>query len=60
MGVKTAPWAPNLSYFDGWAPQLSARVNHGTPATGVIGHMYVGAFSGGGGGGGKGRSDDEI
>ena len=26
-------------FFDGWAPQLSVRVNHGTPANGVIGHM---------------------
>ena len=32
-------WAQKLSYFDGWAPQLKARVNHGTPAAGVIGHM---------------------
>jgi hypothetical protein len=38
-GDKTAPRAPKLSYFDGRAPQLSARVNHGTPAAGVIGHI---------------------
>ena len=35
-----APRAPKLSYFDGRAPQLRARVNHGTPAAGVIGHIY--------------------
>ena len=39
-GARTAPRAPELSYFDGRAPQLSAPVNHGTPAAGVIGHMY--------------------
>ena len=38
-GAKTAPWAPQLSYFDGRAPHLSARVNHGTPDVGVIGHI---------------------
>ena len=39
-GSKTAPRAPKLRYFEGRAPQLSARVNHGTPAAaGVIGHM---------------------
>ena len=37
--TKTAPRAPKLSYFDGRAPQLSARINHGTPAAGVIGHI---------------------
>ena len=26
-------------YFDERAPQLGARVNHGTPAAGVIGHI---------------------
>ena len=26
-GAKTTPRVPNLSYFDGWAPQLSARFN---------------------------------
>ena len=40
-GAKTAPRAPRLSSFDGRASQLSARVNHGTPATGVIGHIYT-------------------
>ena len=40
-GVTTAPRAPKLSYFDGRAPQLSARVNHRMPATGVIGIMYM-------------------
>ena len=40
-GAKTAPRVPKLDYFDGRAPQLSARVNHGTPAAGVIGHLYV-------------------
>ena len=39
--AKTAPRAPKLGYFDGRAPKLSARVNHGTPAAGVIGHMYT-------------------
>ena len=40
-GAKTAPRAPKLSNFDGRAPQLSARVNHGTPpAAGVTGHMF--------------------
>ena len=38
-GAKTAPRAPKLSYFDGQGPQLSARVNHGTPAAGVISHI---------------------
>ena len=38
-GAKTAPRAPKLGYFDGRAPQLSARVNHGTPAASVIGHI---------------------
>ena len=40
-GAKTAPRAPKLGYFDRRAPQLSARVNHGTPAAGVIGHVRV-------------------
>ena len=35
-GAKTAPRAPKLSYFDVWAPQLSARVNHGTTTDDVI------------------------
>ena len=35
-GAKTAPRAPKL---DRRAPQLNARVNHGTPAAGVIGHI---------------------
>ena len=39
-GRETTPRAPKLSYFDGRAQQLSARVNHGTPAAGVISHMY--------------------
>ena len=39
-GAKTAPREPKLSYFAKWAPQLSDRVNHGTPAAGVVGHMY--------------------
>ena len=39
-GAKTAPLALKMSYFDGRAPQLSARVNHGTPAAGMIGHMH--------------------
>ena len=30
MCAKTAPWAPKLGYFDGRAPQLSARDNHAT------------------------------
>ena len=37
-GDKTGIRAPKLGYFDGWAPQLSARVNsinHGTPTAGV-------------------------
>ena len=38
-GAKTATRAPKLNYFDGRAPQLSVRVNHGTPAAGVIGHI---------------------
>ena len=39
-GAKTASRAPKMGYFDGRAPQLSARVNYGKPATaGVIGHM---------------------
>ena len=38
-GAKTNPQAPKLSYFGGRAPQLSARVNHGTPAADVIGHI---------------------
>ena len=38
-GDKNAPRAPKLGYFDGRAPKLSARVNHGTPAAGVIGHL---------------------
>ena len=38
-GAKTALRAPKLSYFDRRAPQLSARVNHGTLATGVISHI---------------------
>ena len=38
-GAKTTPQAPKLSYFGGRAPQLSARVNHGTPAADVIGHI---------------------
>ena len=40
-GAKTAPRAPKLSYFDGRAPQLSARANLGTPAAGVIGHICL-------------------
>ena len=37
--AKTAPRARKLSYLDGRAPQLSARVNHGTqPRTALIGH----------------------
>ena len=40
-GAKTAPRSPKLSYFDGRAPQLSAQVNHGTPAARVIGHKYI-------------------
>ena len=40
-GAKTAPRAQKLSYLDGWAPQLSARVNDGTPAAGVIGHIVL-------------------
>ena len=39
-GTKTALRAPKLSYFDGRAPLLSARVNHGTPAAGVIDHLH--------------------
>ena len=35
--LKKRKRAPKLSYFDGRAPQLSARANHGTPAAGVIG-----------------------
>ena len=31
--------AQKLGYFDWRALQLIARVNHGTPASGVIGHM---------------------
>ena len=38
-GAKTPPRAPNLSYFDGRTPQLSARVNLGRLAAGVIGHI---------------------
>ena len=34
-----APRAPKLSYFDGLAPYCPG-VNQGTPAAGVIGHMY--------------------
>ena len=30
--------APKLSYFNGRASQLTARVDHGTPSNGVIGH----------------------
>ena len=37
--TKTAPRAPKLSYFDGRAPHLSAQVNHGTLAAGVIGQI---------------------
>ena len=40
-GAKTAPRAPKLSFFDERAPQLSALVNHGTPAAGVIGHKEL-------------------
>ena len=39
-GAKTAPRAPKLSYLDERAPQLSTRVNYGTPAAGVVGHIY--------------------
>ena len=39
-GAKTALRAPKLGYFDGRAPQLSARFDHRTPAAGVIGHMF--------------------
>ena len=38
-GRHNSSRAPKLGYFDGRAPQLSARVNHGTPAAGVIGHI---------------------
>ena len=41
MDAKTAPWAPKLGYFDGRAPQLSARVHHVTQAAGVIGHFSL-------------------
>ena len=41
-GAKTAPLAPKLGYFDGWAPQLSVRVNPEMPAAGLIGHMFPG------------------
>ena len=40
-GAKTAPRAPKLSYFDRRAPQLSARVNHGTSAACVIGDIKL-------------------
>ena len=40
-GAKTTPRAPKLSYFYGRAPKLSVRVNHGTPAAGVIGHIQL-------------------
>ena len=39
-GAKTASREPKLSYFDGRAQRLSARVNHGMPAAGVISHMH--------------------
>ena len=41
MGVKTAPQAPKLGYFDRQAPQLSAQDNHGTPEACVISHIIV-------------------
>ena len=40
-GAKTTPRVPKLSNSDNWAPQLRARVNHGTPAAGVIGHVHI-------------------
>ena len=40
-GDKTAPQEPKTGYFEWRAPQLSALVNHGTPASGVIGHIPV-------------------
>ena len=40
--AKNALWAPKLSYFNGCAPNLGARINHRTPAAGVISHiLYI-------------------
>ena len=38
-GPKIDPRGTKLSYFEGRAPQLSARVNQGMPVAGVIGHI---------------------
>ena len=38
-GAKTAPRAPKLSYFDGRAPQLSARITLVPSGAGVVCHM---------------------
>ena len=40
-GAKTAPRSPKLCYFDGRAPQLSARVTLVPLGAGVVCHVHI-------------------